>query len=59
MGKLLSATLSGFILFVSISLPSYAYEAGEGGEIPDNVEGWNHLWKELMIDIFAIGIDSL
>ncbi len=56
MGKLLNATLSGFILLVSTSLPSYAYEGGEGGTIPDNVEGWNHLWKELMIDIFAIGI---
>jgi len=26
------------------------------GDIPDNREGWNHLWNEILIDIYIIGI---
>jgi len=36
--------------------PVAALAEGGSGVVPDITAGWNHLWKELMIDITVIGV---
>src|SRR3989304_8814802 len=36
--------------------PVAALAEGGSGGVPDITEGWNHLWRELMIDITVIGV---
>jgi cytochrome c oxidase subunit 2 len=55
MGKRFFALLTTFTAFLLVSAPTFAYEGAKGGP-PDNIEGYHHLYTEVMIDIYVIGI---
>ncbi len=51
--------ISLLLVFVSAGISSAKSEEGHfptTGEIPDPVAGFNHLWREVMIDITVVGI---
>ncbi|MCW8835167.1 MAG: cytochrome c oxidase subunit II [Rhodospirillales bacterium] len=52
MTKILS-TIYGFACGL---LLTGAARAEEGGELPDPAAGWDHLWREIIIDITIIGV---
>jgi len=54
--KKLTALYAGFATILISATPVLAYEGHGGGGQVDPRVGWNHLWHELMIDIWSIGI---
>ena len=41
---------------VAAATPAYAEKGAEGPKIVDPAAGWDHLWKEVIIDITVIGV---
>ncbi len=60
MSKLYYALSSSFLALLPIAASASSKAASGGHQAPegisDPVPGWDHLWHELMIDIWAIGI---
>jgi len=52
--KIISKALHGLAASLLFTVPAFASETAPGG-IPDLVEGWDHLWFELMVDLLVIG----
>src|SRR3972149_11889760 len=53
MNKMLYAVL---ILLAAAPVAGYAYEGTGAAGIHDPAEGFNHLWKEVLVDITIIGV---
>lgn len=52
--KIISKTLHGLAASLLFTVPAFASETAPGGS-PNLVEGWDHLWFELMMDLLVIG----
>ncbi|NQV46171.1 MAG: hypothetical protein HQ504_00155, partial [Rhodospirillaceae bacterium] len=53
--RILSA-LGGFGAAVLFAASAHAQSAPGPGDAPDTALGWDHLWNEVLIDLYVIGI---